>query len=84
MLWENSVKDDNGFWEVFAELGASALQVAMARFLDAISRLPGMAGEAHDAVLADTRALAGSSLHAEITGERLRTSMDTTTTQSKT
>ena len=56
----------------------------MARFLDAISRLPGMAGEAHDAVLADTRALAGSSLHAEITGERLRTIMDTTTTQSKT
>ena len=46
----DTVKDDGGYKAVFTEQAASALQLAAARFLDAISRLLGLAGEANDAV----------------------------------
>ena len=44
------VKDDSGYRAVFTKQGASPSQVAAAKFLDTISRLSGMAGEANNAV----------------------------------
>ena len=54
MLWEDNVIDDDGCKAVFTERGASASQVAAAAFLDTISTILGMAGEANDAVSACT------------------------------
>ena len=50
-----AVKDESGFYAVFTEQGASASQMAAAKFLDAIARMPGMKGEASDAVSAYTQ-----------------------------
>ena len=44
------VKDDSGSYAVFIEQGSSASQVAAAKVMDIISRLPGRAGQAADAV----------------------------------
>ena len=44
------MKDEEGSWVVFTEQGASASHMAAATFLDTISKLLGMAGEASDAV----------------------------------
>ena len=44
------VKDDSGFCAAFDEQGSSALQMTAARVMDIISRLPGCAGQAADAV----------------------------------
>ena len=52
VLRENNVKNDNGHSAVFTEQGASAPQVAAARFLDTISRLLGVSGAANDVVSA--------------------------------
>ena len=48
----DDVKDETGFYAVFTEQGASASQVAAAKFRDTIARMPGMTGQAADAVKA--------------------------------
>ena len=55
VLRRDNVKDDDEYKAVFPEQGASVRQVAAARFLDTISRLPGFAGENNDAVSACTQ-----------------------------
>ena len=81
----DSVKDGGESGAVFAEQGASASQVAVARFLDAISRPPAMAGEASDAVSAFTAGASVRSLQiVTIAGQRMLTSEDKTTSQSNT
>ena len=49
------VKDDSGSYAVFTEQGSSASHMTAARVLDVISRLPGYAGQASDAVSAYTQ-----------------------------
>ena len=44
------VKDDSGAYAVFTEQGSSASQMTAAKVMDIISRLPGFAGQAADAV----------------------------------
>ena len=46
------VKDDSGSYAVFTEQGSSASQMTAAKVMDIISRLPGCAGQATDAVSA--------------------------------
>ena len=55
VLREDNVKDEEGYRTAFAEQGGSASQMAAAKFLDTISKLPGMAGETSDAVSAYTQ-----------------------------
>ena len=52
VLRGDSVKDDTGGCAVFTEQGASASHMTAAEVLDTISQLPGMSGEANDAVSA--------------------------------
>ena len=42
----DQVKDETGFYAVFTEQGASASQMAAAKFLDTTARMPGMTGQA--------------------------------------
>ena len=49
------VKDDSGSYAVFTEQGSSASQMTAAKSMDIISRLPGCAGQAADAVSAYTQ-----------------------------
>ena len=49
------VKDDSGSFAVFTEQGSSASQMTAAKVMDIISRLPGCAGQAADAVSAYTQ-----------------------------
>ena len=49
------VKDDSGSYAVFTEQGSSASQMKAAKVMDIISRLPGCAGQAADAVSAYTQ-----------------------------
>ena len=49
------VKDDSGSCAVFTEQGSSASQMTAAKVMDIISRLPGCAGQAADAVSAYTQ-----------------------------
>ena len=49
------VKDDSGSYAVFTEQGSSASQMTAAKVMDIISGLPGCAGQAADAVSADTQ-----------------------------
>ena len=49
------VKDDPGSYAVFTEQGSSASQMTAAKVMDIISRLPGCAGQAVDAVSACTQ-----------------------------
>ena len=51
----NIVKDEKSYQPVFAEHGASASQMAAAKFRNAIARLLGMSGEVNDAVSAYTQ-----------------------------
>ena len=51
----DQVKDETGLHAVFTEQGASASQMAAAKFLDTIARMPGMSGQAADAVKAYTQ-----------------------------
>ena len=55
MLRGDNVKDEEGYRAVFTEQGASACQMAAAKFLDTMSNLPGMPGETNDAISAYTR-----------------------------
>ena len=48
------MKDDSGSSAVFTELGSSASQMTAAKIMGIISRLPGCAGQAADAVSAYT------------------------------
>ena len=50
------VKDDSGSYAVFTEQGSSASQKTAAKVMDIISRLPGCAGQAADAVSAYSQA----------------------------
>ena len=49
------VKDDSGSYAMFTEQGSSASQMTAAKVMDIISRLPGCAGQAVDAVSANTQ-----------------------------
>ena len=49
------VKDDSGSYEVFTEQGSSVSQRTAAKIMDIISRRPGCAGQAADAVSAYTQ-----------------------------
>ena len=49
------VQDDSGSYAVFTEQGSSASQMAASKVMDIISRLPGCAGQAADAVSAYTQ-----------------------------
>ena len=49
------VEDDSGSYVVFTEQGSSAPQMKAAKVMDIISRLPGCAGQAADAVSAYTQ-----------------------------
>ena len=49
------VKDDSVSCAVFTEQGSSASQMTAAKIMDTISRLPGCAAQAADAVSADTQ-----------------------------
>ena len=49
------VKDDSGSYAVFTEQGSSASQMTAGKVMDIISRLPGCAGQAADAVSAHTQ-----------------------------
>ena len=49
------VKADSGSYAVFTEQGSSASQMTAAKVMDIISRLPGCAGQAADAVSAYTQ-----------------------------
>ena len=44
------VKDESGFMAVFSEQGTSASHLSAGKFLDALARMPGMAGQDADAV----------------------------------
>ena len=55
VLWSDNAKDEEGYRAVFTEPGASASQMATARLLDTISKLPGTAGETSDAISAYTQ-----------------------------
>ena len=55
MLQGDTVKDDSGSYAVFTEQGSSASQMAAAKVMDIISRLPGCGGQAADAVSAYTQ-----------------------------
>ena len=48
-------KDDSGSYAVLTEQGSSASQMTAAKVMDIISRLPGFAGQAADAVSAHTQ-----------------------------
>ena len=54
-LRSDIVKDDSGSYTVFTEQGSSASQMTAAKVMDIISRLPGCAGQAADAVSAYTQ-----------------------------
>ena len=49
------MKDDSGSYAVFTEQGSSASQMTAAKVMDIISRLPGCARQAADAVSAYTQ-----------------------------
>ena len=49
------MKDDSGSYAVFTEEGSSASQMTPAKVMDIISKLPGCAGQAADAVSAYTQ-----------------------------
>ena len=53
------VKDNSGSYAAFTEQGSSASQMTAAKVMDIISRLPGCAGQAADAVSAYTQAKNG-------------------------
>ena len=51
----DKVGDETGYFAIFTEQGASTSQMSAAKFLDAIARMPGMSGQAADAVKAYTQ-----------------------------
>ena len=59
VLRGDTVKDDSGSYAVFTEQRSSASQMTAAEVMDIISRLPGCAGQAADAVSAKTQVKMG-------------------------
>ena len=57
VLPSDLVKDDSGSYAVFTAQGTSASQMTAAKVMDVISRLPGCAGQAADAVSANTQVI---------------------------
>ena len=55
------VKDDSGSYAVFIEQRSSASQMTATKVMDIISRLPGCAGQAADAVSAETKEMEDAS-----------------------
>ena len=55
VLGGDIVKDDSGSYAVFTEQGSPASQMTAAKVMDILSRLPGCAGQAADAVSAYTQ-----------------------------
>ena len=55
VLRSDIVKDDSGSYAVFTEQGSSASQMTAAKVMDVISRLPGCAEQAADAMSAYTQ-----------------------------
>ena len=55
VLRSDTAKDDFGSYAVFTEQGSSASQMTAAKVMDIISRSPGCAGQAADAVSAYTQ-----------------------------
>ena len=55
VLRGDNVTDEEGYRAAFTEQRSSASQMAATKFLDTISKLPGMAGETSDAVSAYTQ-----------------------------
>ena len=55
VLRGENMKDDSGSYAVYTEQGSSASQMTAAKVMDIISRLPGCAGLAADAVSAYTQ-----------------------------
>ena len=55
VLCGDIVKDDSGAYAVFTEQGSSASQMAAAKIMNVIARLPGCDGQAADAVSAYTQ-----------------------------
>ena len=55
VLRDDIVKEDSGSYAVFTDQGSSASQMTAAKIMDIISRLPGCAGQAADAVSAYTQ-----------------------------
>ena len=53
------MKDDSWSYAVFTEQGSSASQMTAAKVMDIITRLPGCAGQAADAVSAYTKVKKG-------------------------
>ena len=53
----DQTKDEDGFFAVFSEQGASASHIAAAKFLDALARCPGCDGEDSDAIGAYTQVI---------------------------
>ena len=55
VLWGDIAKFDSGSYAEFTEQGSSASQMTAAEVMDIKSRLPGCAGQAADAVYAETQ-----------------------------
>ena len=55
VLWRDNVQDEEGYRAAFAEQDASASQMKGAKFLDTISKRPGMARATSDAISAYTQ-----------------------------
>ena len=55
VLRGDTVKDDSGSYAVFPEQGSSASQMTATKVMDIISKLPGCAGQAADAISAYTQ-----------------------------
>ena len=55
VVLRDDMKDDSGCYAVFTEQGSSTSQMTAAKVMDIISRLPGCAGQAADAVSAYTQ-----------------------------
>ena len=51
----NRITDQDGTWAVFSEQGTSASHLSAAKFLDALARMPGNAGQDSDAMGAYTQ-----------------------------
>ena len=74
------VKDDSGSYAVYTEQGSSASQMTAAKVMDIISRLPGCAGQAADAVSVYTQVKNGRCTEAiENSKVRMSRYLDTST-----
>ena len=65
------MKDDSGSYAAFTEQGSSASQMTAAKVMDIISRLPGCAGQAADAM----SAFPGQNGRCTITGKKSKVRM---------